>query len=94
MWLVVESWSLIQETAGSSPFAVITNIFCHWIQWIQSSFSHKDQITFQTLIYILTLNLHQASFYDTELISNNFSVKLKLDCKFKVYKARFYLKLM
>ena len=30
--IVVASWSLTQEVASSSPFTVITNIFCHWIQ--------------------------------------------------------------
>ena len=26
---VVASWSLTQEVAGSNPFTVLTNIFCH-----------------------------------------------------------------
>ena len=42
---VVASWSLTQEVASSSPFTVMTNIFCHWIQWKHLG---KTQLCVQT----------------------------------------------
>ena len=37
--------------------------------------------------YILSPNLHEASFHGDQLIQDTFSVQLKLDYKFKMYKT-------
>ena len=48
-------------------------------------FRIRNKLHLSLNIYILGLNLHQANICGAEIIQNDFSIKLKSDCKFEMY---------